>query len=111
MSVIFPGPDTVIAGIHELGVQLGFRRLRIDRSGRGGTEERPNCWFEVGYGCKEIKVRFYSRGSEHGIEPYRATWDRVDLDEIARRLCTLIDLSEGGNSGALIAHMIEGDSK
>lgn len=107
MSTILSGPDTVISAIHELGVQLGFRRLRIDRSGRGGTDERPVSWFEVGYGCGEVQVRF----SRSDAGPYRASWDEVDTDEVAARLCWLIDATEGGQEGSLIMHTIEAERR
>lgn len=95
MNTIMPGPDTVIADIHELGVHLGFERVRIDRGAivEGGREI---CYFEVGYATQEIHVRF----SHPLVRPYRANWRNIDGDEILGRMCRLIELSHARPSDA-----------
>jgi hypothetical protein len=79
-------PATVIRDIHLLGQEMQFRRLRVDRSGYGGTDEWPDAWFEVGYGCREIKIRT----SVEGVE-YRANWDKVEMVVVVDLLAELIE--------------------
>jgi hypothetical protein len=81
-------PADVIRDIHTLAAEMGAERLRVDRSGWGGTLERPDAWIEVGYGCGEIKVR-----TSVPTLVYRADVDRVGMDEVIdlfeSLLCTL----------------------
>lgn len=47
-------PERVIAWIHEVGQELGYARVRMDRGQYGGLR---GPWYEVGYGCFEVKLR------------------------------------------------------
>lgn len=75
-------PDRAITAIHSLGDNLGFDRVRVDRS------QRDRVWFEVGYGCGEILVRTSSG------KRYRSDTTRVDLGAVADLLLELLDHGE-----------------
>ena len=77
-----PPPDQTIQAVHNLGANLGFRRVRVDRS------ERDRVWFEVGYGCREILIRT-SSGAR-----YRANANQVSLDQVATLLLALLEEGE-----------------
>lgn len=79
-------PAVVIQRIHDLGAQLGFSRIRIDRSQVGGASlDRPAHFFEVGYASGEIHVR-----TSHGMK-YRASVDNVDDEVVLAVLLKLLD--------------------
>lgn len=90
MSRFRPTPDVVITDVHKLAEEMGARRLRIDRSGWGGTDQLPDCWVEVGYGSHEIHVRT----SDPDLV-YRRQFDKVDMHEVIDMFTTLIDQSGG----------------
>lgn len=82
-------PDELIRDVHLMAEDMGFRRLRVDRSGFGGTPDKPGCWFEVGYASKQVIVRT-------SIPDLGATFnlDRqtpADLDEVAVLLTRLTE--------------------
>lgn len=77
-------PGETIRKIHEMGAGFGFERTRVDRSQFGGTPERPAVWFEVGYGCAEIKVR-----TSDPTLTYRSDADRVNYQVIENLLAQL----------------------
>jgi hypothetical protein len=79
-------PDIAIRDVHLLAEELGFRRLRIDRSGFGGTEQNPACWVEVGYASGEIHIRT----SDPELR-YRAAPNKLDLDAIGSGLSNLME--------------------
>lgn len=81
--------DVIIRDIHQLAEEFGFRRLRIDRSGFGGTDERPACWVEVGYASKQVIVRTSDPGLEVLLNLERQS--PADLDEVAQVLLSLLD--------------------
>lgn len=76
-------PETVIADIHLLAQEMGFRRVRIDRSQYENTQ-----WIEVGYGCGEIKVR-----TNVPALVYRADANRVSMDAVVELFANLLDWS------------------
>lgn len=81
--------DIVIRDIHLLGEEFGFRRLRIDRSGFGGTDDRPDCWFEVGYASKQVIVRTSDPDLRMAINLERQS--PADLDEVAALFVVLLE--------------------
>ena len=78
MEVPNPTPEQIITAIHQLGTNLGFDRVRIDR------QQHDRVWFEVGYGCREILVRT-SSGAR-----YRADADKVNLGQVAELMMSLL---------------------
>lgn len=70
-----------IQEVHALAGEMGFRRVRVDRS---QYEDGP--WIEVGYASEEIHVR-----TSHADLRMRSRWDLLDIDEVAQLLCTLLD--------------------
>lgn len=90
-----PEPDPiaqVVRDIHAIGVDLQFVKVRVDRSARLDDQGREVCWFEVGYGCREIKVRTYNRDGAVGF--YRADAAKVDMETVVDLLAALIDETE-----------------
>lgn len=81
--------DIIIRDIHLLAEEFGFRRLRIDRSGFGGTDDRPDCWIEVGYASKQVIVRTSDPGLTWTLNLDRQT--PGDLDEVALLITKLME--------------------
>lgn len=85
-------PDPIaqaIRDVHTLGEELGFEKIRVDRSARLQFD-RVTCYFEVGYGCKEIKVRTYFADGKSAGE-YRCNADKVDMESVLDLLTDLLD--------------------
>lgn len=90
-------PDSiaqVIQDVHTLGEELGFAKVRVDRSARLDESGRELCYFEVGYGCREIKIRTYVAGGAP-VGFLRFPTDRVEMDSVLMLLAALIDEAEG----------------
>lgn len=73
--------EHVISDIHTLAGEMGFRRVRVDRS---QYEDGP--WIEVGYASEEVHVRT----SVPGLR-YRRKWDLVEMDDVIELIETLLD--------------------
>ena len=97
-------PDPIaqaIRDIHILGEELGFTKLRIDRSARlDGEQGKIKCYFEVGYGCREVKIRTYD-GNAAPVGSLRFdvghNTDKVDMEQVLNLLVALIDEAEDAN--------------
>jgi hypothetical protein len=81
-------PDVVIQDVHTLGEEMGFRRLRVDRSGFGGTDQAPDLWFEVGYATQEIHIRT----SVERLK-MRRRYDLIDMEEVMQLFSELLNWS------------------
>lgn len=81
--------DAVIRDVHLLAEEFGFRRLRIDRSGFGGTDEKPDCWIEAGYASEQVIVR--TSDSELRWTLNLDLQTPGDLDEVAMLLTKLME--------------------
>lgn len=71
----------VIRDIHMLAEEMGFRRVRVDRS---QYENGP--YIEVGYASEEVLVRT----SVESLR-YRKQWDLVEMDDIIDLIEELLD--------------------
>jgi hypothetical protein len=78
--------EDVVRDIHILAEEMGFRRVRIDRS---QYEDGP--YIEVGYASEEIHVRT----SVPGLV-YRKQWDLVSMEEVLDLFENLLDYNPEG---------------
>lgn len=74
-------PEDVIRDIHTLAEEMGFHRVRVDRS-----QYEDAQWVEVGYGCREILIR-----TSVPTLRYRASVDRVEMDGVIDLIENLLD--------------------
>jgi hypothetical protein len=77
-------PEDRIRDIHMLAEEMGFRRVRIDRS---QYEDGP--YIEVGYASREIHVRT----SVPGLA-YRVDAQAVDMEDVIDLIEELLDYKE-----------------
>lgn len=77
-------PDEVIRDVHMLAEEMGFRRVRVDRS---QYEDGP--YIEVGYGCGEITVR-----TSNPRLRLRTEVNRIEMDDVIELIESLLDTEE-----------------
>lgn len=80
-DVIVRTPAEVISDIHVLAEEMGFRRVRVDRS---QYEDGP--WVEVGYASGEIHIR-----TSVDRLRYRAAVQQVGMDDVIDLIENLLD--------------------
>jgi hypothetical protein len=73
--------EDVVRDIHTLAEEMGFRRVRVDRS---QYEDGP--YIEVGYASEEVHVR-----TSVPALRYRKQWDLVSMEEILDLFEALLD--------------------
>jgi hypothetical protein len=74
-------PEEVIRDIHTLAEEMGFRRVRVDRS-----QHEDGPYIEVGYASEEIHVRT----SVPSLR-YRREVNRVEMEDIIELIENLLD--------------------
>jgi hypothetical protein len=85
-DVILRRREDVVRDIHMLAEEMGFHRVRIDRS---QYEDGP--YIEVGYASEEVHVRT----SVPGLV-YRKQWDLVSMEEVLDLFENLLDYNPEG---------------
>jgi hypothetical protein len=80
-DVILRRREDVIRDIHTLAGEMGFRRVRVDRS---QYEDGP--YIEVGYASEEVHVR-----TSVPKLCYRKQWDLVAMDVVIALIEDLLD--------------------
>jgi hypothetical protein len=73
--------EDVISDVHTLAEEMGFRRVRVDRS---QYEDGP--YIEVGYASEEVHIR-----TSIPELRYRKQWDEVEMDDVIDLIERLLD--------------------
>lgn len=76
--------EHVHSDIHTLAEEMGFHRVRVDRS-----QYKDGPWIEVGYASEEIHIRTSAPNLR-----YRKRWDKVEMDEVVDLLEALLGSAE-----------------
>jgi phage baseplate assembly protein gpV len=71
----------VIRDVHMLAEEMGFHRVRVDRS-----QYEDGAWIEVGYASAEIHVR-----TSDPKLVYRRAVDKVAMDDVIALIEDLLD--------------------